>query len=138
MSLVLMDLGVKQRLIEMKTSWNAAAIILALFKSNTIPTTADTLATYTESTFAGYARQNIVTWGVPVVTAHVARMVAATNTFTRNATGAAENIYGYLVLDTTGTFLLWAERDANAPIVVTNNGDSYTVTPALDDRDIST
>ena len=61
MSLVLMDLGIKQRLLEMRTSWNATPIILGLFKSNTVPTTADTLATYTESTFAGYARQNIIT-----------------------------------------------------------------------------
>lgn len=138
MTLVLADLGCVQRLTECRTNWNATALKLHLFKSNTTPTTSSVLGDFTESDFAGYASQTIITWTAPAMAAHVASMVAAARTFTRSSTGASQNIYGYYVTDNGSTILLWAERDANAPIVVINNGDSYTVTPAMTDQDLST
>lgn len=137
MSGVLMDNGSKQIASEARTNWNASTLNLALFKSNTVPTTGDTLATYTESTFPGYARQAITTWTAPTVTGHIASMTAAALTFTRNATGATENVYGYLIIDHAGTVLYAAERDPDAPIPMTKNGDTYTVTPALAIKDVS-
>jgi hypothetical protein len=106
---------------------------LHLFKSNHTPADGDVLATYTaiESTFPGYAAQTVTGWGAPVVSAHVATVTAAQLTFTRNATGATENVYGYYVTDAANTVLLWAELDPNAPIGLTNNGDQYLVTPSV-------
>lgn len=135
---VLADNGCKQILTECKTNWNASALKLALFKTNVTPTTSSVLATFTEADFPGYARQSIVTWPVPAVGAHIASMAAAANTFTRSTTGANQTIYGYMVLDNAGTTLLWAELDPNAPINLTNAGDSYTVTATLAEKDTST
>ena len=138
MTLKLADLGCKQILIDAASVWNATALKLHLFKSNTTPTTSDVIGTYTECDFAGYAAISMTTWATPSVAAHVATMVAAAKTFTRSTTGTAQNIYGYYVTDNANTILLWAERDSNAPIVVTNSGDSYTVTPSLSEQDLST
>ncbi len=106
--------------------------------SNTTPTTATVLGDLTECDFAGYAAVNVTGWTAPSVAAHVATMTAAPKTFTRSSTGASQNIYGYYVTDSGSTVLYWAERDGNAPIVVTNLGDSYTVTPAMTEQDLST
>lgn len=110
--------------------WNGTNLKLALYKSNTTPGLADIIATYTESTFAGYARSVCSNWTAPATVSARAAMTADAKTFTRASTGAGENVYGYYVTDSTYTFLYWAERDAAAPIVLTNLGDSYTVTPA--------
>lgn len=138
MPLVLADNGLSTILSELRTNWNATAIRIHLFKSNTTPTTSSVLGDFTEADFAGYAAQDLVTWAAPSVAAHVARMTAANRTFTRSTTGAAQNIYGYYVTDNSDTVLLWAERDGAAPIILTNAGDSYTITPALSEQDLST
>lgn len=138
MSLVLADNGLSAILSELRTNWNATAIRIHLFKSNTTPTTSSVLGDFTEADFAGYAALNLITWAAPSVTSHVGRMTAATRTFTRSTTGAAQSIYGYYVTDNSDTVLLWAERDGAAPIVLTNAGDSYTITPALSEQDLST
>lgn len=138
MSLVLADNGCSTILSELRTNWNSTAIRIHLFKSNTTPSTASVIGDFTEADFAGYSAQNLVTWAAPSVTSHVARMTAANRTFTRSTTGTAQNIYGYYVTDNSDTVLLWAERDGAAPIVLTNAGDSYTITPALSQQDLST
>ena len=134
---VLADNGSKQVLTECKTNWNSTALKIHLFKNNYTPLTTSVIGDFTESTFAGYAAASLTTWPTPTVAAHVASMAAAAVTFTRSTTGATEAIYGYYVTDNASTVLLWAERDANAPINVTNSGDSYTVTPTLAAKDVS-
>lgn len=138
MTLKLADLGCKQILIDASSVWTTTALKLHLFSSNTTPTTSSVLADFTECTFAGYAAISMTGWAAPSVAAHVAKMLAAVKTFTRSTTGAAQNVYGYYVTDNGSTILLWAERDPLAPIVVTNEGDSYTVTPSLSEQDLST
>lgn len=138
MTLKMADDGIKEKLSQARTAWNSVKLRLHLYKSNTTPTNASILSDFTECDFAGYAAQDISTWSVPTVAAHVATMTAAANLFTRSTTGASQNIYGYYVTDSTNATLEWAERDPNAPIVLTVAGDSYQVTAALTDQDLST
>jgi hypothetical protein len=138
MTLKMSDLGCKQTLVDASAIWNATNLKLRLFQSNTTPTTSSVIGDFTECTFAGYAAVSLTGWATPIVAAHDATMLADLKTFTRTSTGASQNIYGYYVTDNATTFLLWAERDPLAPIVVTNNGDSYTVTPSLSEQDLST
>lgn len=124
-------------MLEARANWNVTALKLHLYKNNFTPLITSVLADYTESTFAGYAAQSITGWTAATITANIAKMLADAKTFTRSSTGATENVYGYYVTDNGSTIALWGERDANAPIPLTNLGDSYTVTPALAAKDQS-
>ena len=139
MTLKMADKGDEEVLTAAKVRWVAgAAVKLHLFKNDYTPTTADTIANYTESTFPGYAAASANNWQAPTTAAHVSSMLEQARTFTRNATGATENVYGYYVTDNASANLFWAERDPAAPIPLTNNGDSYTVTLRLTAQDLST
>lgn len=138
MALKLQDDGIKQKLLECAANWNAANLHLHLMTSNTTPTTSTTLGSLTEpgggSTW--YSPQNAVTWGAAVVAAHVATMTCTAITFTHNGVGGSVTIYGYYVTDNANSLLFWCERDAAAPITLTNNGDSYTITLKLTDESL--
>jgi len=135
--LTFVDAGIVDELNMATNGWNGINRRLHLFTNNYTPTVTDTLASYSEATFTGYATQNITGWGAPTIAAHVGAIQAASRTFTRTATGTTQNIYGYFVTNAGDTTLLWAERDPNAPIPLTNNGDSYTVTPRITAQDLS-
>jgi hypothetical protein len=138
MSMKIVDAGLQRKLTDLASAWNTTKLKLHLYKNNVTPTTSSTVGTFTESTFAGYAAQDIAGWAYDTVASHVADMTATANTFTRSTTGTAENIYGYFVTDQAGTTLYFAELDPAGPRVVTNSGDSYTVTPKMTDQDLST
>lgn len=105
---------------------------LKLYQNNITPADTDTAATYTESTFAGYAAKALTgaSWNFASGTPSSATR-AATETFTRNATGAAENCYGYFLIQTTSGTLLWSERFTGAPYPLSNNGDNIQLVPAI-------
>jgi len=138
MTLVLQDDGLLRKMEDVRAAWNTTKLKVHLYKSNTTPTTASVLGDFTECDFAGYAAQDISTWGAAAVAAHVCSMVAAANTFTRSSTGAAQNVYGVFVTNQASTVLYYAERDPNAPRVLTNAGDSETYTARITDQDLST
>lgn len=138
MTLKMSDDGIKDKLEKARAAWNGTALRLHLFQNNLTPTTNTVIGDFTEATFAGYAAVDIITWSAPSVAAHVATIGAAVRTFTRSTTGAGQTIYGYYVTNNGDTILWWSERDPNAPITLTNAGDSYSVTVALTDQDIST
>lgn len=138
MTLKMADDGIRDKLERARAAWNTTALRLHLFKSNTTPTTSTVIGDFTEADFPGYAAVDIITWAAATVAAHVATIAAALRTFTRSTTGAVQNIYGYYVTNNANTILWWSERDPNAPIPLTNAGDSYTITPQLTDQDLST
>jgi hypothetical protein len=89
----------------------------------------DTLATYTEATFPGYA-------SVSLTPATLGAASGGTITYgsqiTFTCTGTStDNVYGYYVNQTTSTTLVWSERDAAAPFAVRNNGDAIKITPTI-------
>ena len=129
MSLKIVDIGLNKMLDKLLTAYGTT-LVLHLFKSNTTPAAGDTLSTYTEATFPGYASQNVTGWTGATVASSTATSTADQKTFTRSTSGTAENIYGYYITDAGGN-LLYAERDPAAPIGLTNSGDAYLITPKL-------
>jgi hypothetical protein len=127
MSLKIVDVGLPKMLDKLLTAYGNT-LQLCLFTNNYTPAAGDTLANYTEATFPGYARQAVSNWIPSTVAASVATSNADQKQFQRNATGTGQAVYGYFVLDGAGA-LLFAERDPAAPITLTNQGDTYLITP---------
>lgn len=136
MALVLQDEGLLRKLEDLRAAWNSVQLKMHLFQNNYTPLNTSVLGDFTEATFSGYTSQNIATWGVAAVAAHVGTITPAPLTFTRNSTGAGQTIYGYYVTDAGFTKLYWAERDPAAPVTLTNNGDSYTITAQMQDMNV--
>lgn len=105
---------------------------LLLYKNNITPAETDVTATYTESTFTGYVSKALVGANWTVVEAAPSTADYAQQTFSSSANQAAENAYGYVVKQTTSGIIMWAERFASAPYVITNNGDAIQVTPHIE------
>jgi hypothetical protein len=104
---------------------------LQLYKSNTTPAETDTEATYTVADFTGYADAALtgsswtITPGAPTSAAY------AQQTFTSSAGSQNQNVYGYLVIQTTSGKILWSERFSDGPYNIVNSGDAIKVTPQL-------
>ena len=85
--------------------------------------------TYTEVAGGGYSDQAIasVSWNIVVGDPTTASYPEITFSFT----GAAGNIYGYYVVQSTSGRLMWAERFTNGPFNIQNSGDEIRVTPQI-------
>lgn len=107
---------------------------MILFKNNLTPVPGTVFANLTEANFSGYA-SGPVTWGTPFTDgAGKAVMIGTTITFTHNGGGTPNDIYGYAILTqdiTLAWFIICAERLSSPPKVMTNNGDSITITPTF-------
>jgi hypothetical protein len=104
-----------------------------LFANNVTPTLNDTLATYTEASFAGYAAvsQNWSNFTINGVANHQGYALAPPVTFT-NTSGSTQTVYGYYVTDDLNTTLLAAARFDGAPISIPT-GTGYSVVPTWGD-----
>lgn len=102
-----------------------------LFKSNTTPAETDTTATYTAADFTGYADAALTGANWTISGTAPTSAGYAQQTFTSSADQTAQNVYGYLVKQTTSGTLMWAERFTNGPYVIANNGDAIKVTPTI-------
>lgn len=102
-----------------------------LYTNNYTPTLGDTLANYTEATFAGYAAQAALAaaWTFSQVSAHVGALQAPNVSFS-NTSGSSQSVYGYYITDAAATVLLGAARFDSGPIVIPT-GQSQGVTPIL-------
>jgi hypothetical protein len=104
---------------------------LILFQNNITPAETDVTATYTDATFTGYASKAltganwVITEGAPSNAAYPQQ------TFTSTADQTLQNIYGYMIKQTTSGKIMWAERFSAAPYAITNNGDAILVTPTI-------
>jgi hypothetical protein len=129
MALVFPDQG-ENLVLEMLVNKTAAQnLVLKLYKSNTTPGESDTEATYTEATFTGYSSVTLTgaSWGA----ASGGSIAYAQQTFTSSANQTTENIYGYYLIQTTSGKLVSAERFADGPYAITNNGDNIKITPTI-------
>lgn len=130
MALLVPNVGEAELLKRMLNFSAADNCVLKLFTNDVTPAEGDTVATYTEADFAGYAAATLTgaSWSVagdPTEASY------AQQTFTRSSTGTAQSCYGYFVTNLAGTILLWAERFTDGPYTVTNNGDNIKVTPRI-------
>jgi hypothetical protein len=106
-----------------------------LFESNTTPSLADTIATYTLSlTSWGRIQVPLASFTLEQVFTHIGQIQAANITFT-NTTGATKTVYGYIITDAAETKLLGTARFDAAPVTVLNGG-TVVVTPTLGDQSL--
>ena len=103
--------------------------VLKLYQNNITPAEGDVAGTYTEATFTGYAALTLTgaTWGA----AAGGSIAYPQQTFTSTANQTAQLIYGYYVIQTTSTTLLYSERFTDGPYSIANNGDLIRVTPTI-------
>jgi len=106
-------------------------LVLCLFKSNTTPAETDTIGTYTEATFTGYASITLTGASWTATPGAPSQVSYAQQTFTSSADQTTENIYGYYYKRVTGGELMGAERFSDAPWAITNNGDTAKITPVI-------
>jgi hypothetical protein len=129
MALNVPDVG-ENAILEMIVNKTAAQDLrVRLFKNNITPSDTDTGATYTESTFPGYAFIALpgASWN-----AAAAGSIAYSSQQTWTCSGAAaENCYGYYILQSVSGILMWSERDASAPFAIANSGDQVKLTPQI-------
>lgn len=104
---------------------------LKLYKSNTTPANTDTAATYTESTFTGYASKSLTGASWSFTAANPSHADYAQQTFTSSANQTAENAYGYFLIQTTSGTIILAERFTGAPYVIQNLNDAIQLTPVI-------
>lgn len=103
---------------------------LKLYTNDRTPAEADVLGSYTESTGSGYAAIALTgaSWTITTVTGTTTASYAQ-QTFTY--TGAEASIYGYYVVDSAGSNLLWAERFSDGPYAIPSGGGSVKITPQI-------
>lgn len=131
MPLVCPNVGA-QELLRRALNYSATGDVkLKLFKSNTTPAETDTTATYTEADFTGYAEKTLTGASWTVTNADPASGSYAEQTFTSSAGSQNQAVYGYYVVNSAGTVLLWAERFSDGPYTIVNNGDAIKVTPVI-------
>lgn len=105
---------------------------IKLYATNVTPAEGDTAGSYTEAAGGGYASKALTgaNWVVATATGTTtATYPIQTWTFT-GALTTNTTIYGYFVVGTTSGTLLWAELAA-ATFQPASNGDTYSVTPAI-------
>lgn len=105
--------------------------VLKLFKNNITPADGDTAATYTESTFTGYASVALTGASWNNVVAGSGQIVNGTQRSFTCSGASAENVYGYFLVQSASGILMWSERDASAPFAIANSGDKVQMTPAI-------
>lgn len=104
---------------------------MRLFSSNTTPAEADTVVTYTEATFTGYASIALTGASWTTTTGAPSDVSYAQQTYTSSADQGAQSIYGYYMIRTTTGDLILAERFTDGPYSIANNGDAIKVTPQI-------
>lgn len=103
---------------------------LRLFANNHTPSDSDTNASYTEATFPGYSAIPLNSWGTVGTNADgKAEVSEVSRTFTCTGTSPANTIYGYYI--TSGTTVVFAERNPSGPVTLNNFGQTYTVQPKI-------
>lgn len=103
--------------------------VLRLYQNNITPSDTDTAATYTESTFPGYAAITLpgASWN-----AASGGSISYSAQQTIICSGAAsQSVYGYYITQVLSGVLMWSERDASAPFAIAVSGDAVKITPTI-------
>lgn len=136
------DDGIKANLdvITGKGATNIGAGTLRLFTAPVIVSHTNVIGDFTEANFTGYAAIALVaaSWNAAAVAAHLASAsYTGVLTFTRTATGAVQNIYGWFLTDAGKTKLYACALFTGGPVPMANNGDQVSVTPTLTDQSLN-
>ena len=125
MSLIITNTG-KQKALEYITGKDSSTetLVLKLYSNNVTPSAADATTAYTElSTSNGYASiaLSASNWNITNGTAVYPQQ-------TWIFTGAAGSVYGYYVINSVSSQLMFAQRFPNGPYTITTSGDTIRVT----------
>lgn len=100
---------------------------LRLFQNNHVPDPTDTVASYTEATFTGYAAIATVNWGNAFLNgANIAEIDEINRTFTQTASTVSNTIFGYYITDGPGN-LIFAESNPLGGFAMNAAGLIYIV-----------
>lgn len=128
MPLKLVQLGSLELLQFLINQWGT--LVMGVYVVNYTPQAADSLGTYTpmEATWTGYSRGSVGTWSTPTLNGTGHGETDAGAVLFSNSSGSPVTAYGYFLMDSTQTTLLWAELDPSAPVSIPD-GQSYQITP---------
>lgn len=122
-------------LVDWGTKANSEEYRIGLFSNDITPTPATIIDDITPCDFGGYSglqylnewdTGNIITSGETVHILHPAKSWISDGTY-------ANDVYGYYVTDSSGANLIWAERNAGAPINIGSiAAESYNVIPRME------
>jgi hypothetical protein len=101
---------------------------LKLFTNDYTPVEGSVAGSFTEATFTGYSAKTLTTSSWTVASAIASY---AAQTFTSTAGSQNQSVYGYYIVGASSGIIIAAERFADGPYVIVNNGDSITVTPSI-------
>lgn len=109
----------------------AQDMYLRLYNTNITPSESDTVATYSETTFDGYAAKTLSggSWPAASTTAGITSSTYAVQNFA--CTGTDADVYGQYYEDVATGVLLAAELASGAPFNV-SNGQDIDVTPIFE------
>lgn len=130
MSLLAPNVGEVLLLKYMLNNASPTNVELRLFTNNVTPAYTDVLASYTESSAAGYAGITLAgaSWTVATSTGTTVANFAQ-QTFSYSAT---ESVYGYFVTSNGKGQVLWAERFSGAvPFNIPSGGGTVSITPRV-------
>jgi len=103
---------------------------LRLYTNNLTPASTDILASYTESSAAGYAGITLIgtQWTVATTSGtSVANYAQQTFSYT-----TSESVYGYYVTSNGRGQVLWAERfSGGVPFAIPGGGGTVSITPRV-------
>lgn len=106
----------------------SANLRVGLYTARSVYSKSSVLASVTACTFSGYAAQTPGFSSTGVDGAGRIVYAAASLTFTHNGGGTGNTVLGYYVYDTSTGKLQFLE-DFSAPISMTSNGQTITVSP---------
>jgi hypothetical protein len=108
-------------------------VLVGLYTNNHTPVQADTISSFTEAAWTGYARQAIPSWGPATISGTLGTTDGAPVNIP-NGSGSPQSAYGCLLFDATSGNLIAASLFDSAPAVVSTIGLIVQVT--LQDEDL--
>ena len=131
MALIIPNEGEK-RLLDLLTA-DRSNWSVRLFQNDVTPADTDTVATYTEATFSGYSAQSCPAFAASVTNAAGKAEATASSAvaFTHSGGATANTLYGYYVVRTGDSVLLFAERFSDGSRTLSSAGQEVRLTLTL-------
>ncbi|MES2181019.1 MAG: hypothetical protein V4493_02850 [Pseudomonadota bacterium] len=106
-------------------------LVLKLFKNNYTPVEGSVASDFTEADFTGYSALTLTGASWAVTEGAPSHADYAQQTFSSSAGSQNQNVYGYYLVRATSGRIAHAERFADGPYNIVNNGDQVKVTPVI-------
>ena len=106
-------------------------LILKLYTNNITPANTDTTSTYTEMATQGYSAKILTGASWVVTEGNPSNAAYAQQTFSFDGTGGSTLVYGYYYVGASSNRIRGAEKFADGPYTIANNGDKILLTPAI-------